>query len=111
LRPETSQGIFANFKKLLSFNQNKLPLIVAQVGKSFRNEITPKSGLIRQREFLMAEIEHFLDPELKYKPYEKFCGDAENTIVTILDEKAQLNSNKAIKIRLRDAVNLVSFFI
>lgn len=92
---------------MLSYNQNKLPLIVAQIGKSFRNEITPKSGLIRQREFLMAEIEHFLDPELKYKTYEKFNGDIENVQVRIFDENAQLNSVPASKIRLRDAVNAV----
>ncbi len=78
-----------------------------------RNEITPKSGLIRQREFLMAEIEHFLDPELKYKAYEKFIGDVENVKVNIFDEKAQINSLAPIKMRLRDAVNAVlfSFFL
>eukprot|EP00960_Hanusia_phi_P076026 768503-Hanusia_phi.AAC.3 len=44
LRPETAQGIFTNFKRLLEFNGGKLPMTVAQIGKSFRNEIAPKQG-------------------------------------------------------------------
>lgn len=49
LRPETAQGIFLNFKRLLEFNQGKLPFAAAQIGNSFRNEISPRSGLIRVR--------------------------------------------------------------
>ena len=60
LRPETAQGIFTNFKRLLDFNGGRLPMAVAQIGKAFRNEIAPKQGLLRQREFEMAEVEHFL---------------------------------------------------
>ncbi|XP_022200284.2 glycine--tRNA ligase [Nilaparvata lugens] len=62
LRPETAQGIFVNFKRLLEFNNGKLPFAAAQIGNAFRNEISPRSGLIRVREFTMAEIEHFCDP-------------------------------------------------
>lgn len=65
LRPETAQGQFLNFNKLLDFNNEKMPFASASIGKSFRNEISPRSGLIRVREFLMAEIEHFVDPESK----------------------------------------------
>jgi len=68
LRPETAQGIFVNFKRLLEFNQSKLPFAAAQIGNSFRNEISPRSGLIRVREFTMAEIEHFCDPSDKSHP-------------------------------------------
>uniref|UniRef100_A0A336M2S1 Glycine--tRNA ligase n=1 Tax=Culicoides sonorensis TaxID=179676 RepID=A0A336M2S1_CULSO len=68
LRPETAQGIFVNFKRLLEFNQGKLPFAAAQIGNSFRNEISPRSGLIRVREFTMAEIEHFCDPNQKDHP-------------------------------------------
>nr|QBB01682.1 Glycine--tRNA ligase [Cotesia chilonis] len=68
LRPETAQGIFVNFKRLLEFNQEKLPFAAAQIGKAFRNEISPRSGLIRVREFTMAEIEHFCDPKDKSHP-------------------------------------------
>ena len=50
------QGIFTNFRRLLDFNGGKLPMAVAQLGKSFRNEIAPKQGLLRVREFEMAEV-------------------------------------------------------
>ncbi|KAF2457288.1 hypothetical protein BDY21DRAFT_286222 [Lineolata rhizophorae] len=63
LRPETAQGQFLTFQKLLEFNQGSMPFASASIGKSFRNEISPRSGLLRVREFLMAEIEHFVDPE------------------------------------------------
>ncbi|TVY42966.1 Glycine--tRNA ligase 1, mitochondrial [Lachnellula subtilissima] len=63
LRPETAQGQFLNFAKLLEFNQQQMPFASASIGKSFRNEISPRAGLLRVREFLMAEIEHYVDPE------------------------------------------------
>ncbi|KAI9746568.1 MAG: Glycine--tRNA ligase 1, mitochondrial [Claussenomyces sp. TS43310] len=63
LRPETAQGQFLNFAKLLEFNQQQMPFASASIGKSFRNEISPRAGLLRVREFLMAEIEHFVDPQ------------------------------------------------
>ena len=62
LRPETAQGIFVNFKRLLEFNGGKLPFAAAQIGQAFRNEISPGTGLLRVREFTLAEIEHFVDP-------------------------------------------------
>lgn len=65
LRPETAQGIFVNFRDLLYYNGNKLPFAAAQIGTSFRNEISPRAGLLRVREFQQAEIEHFLHPENK----------------------------------------------
>lgn len=49
LRPETAQGIFVQFKRLYEFNNYKLPFAAAQIGTSFRNEISPKSGLLRVR--------------------------------------------------------------
>jgi glycyl-tRNA synthetase len=68
LRPETAQGMFVNFKRLLEFNQGKLPFAAAQIGTSFRNEISPRSGLLRVREFEQAEVEHFCDPADKSHP-------------------------------------------
>ncbi|KAJ4304108.1 Glycine--tRNA ligase 1, mitochondrial [Collariella sp. IMI 366227] len=59
LRPETAQGQFLNFAKLLEFNTGQMPFASASIGKSYRNEISPRAGLLRVREFLMAEIEHF----------------------------------------------------
>lgn len=77
LRPETAQGIFVNFKRLLEFNQGRLPFAAAQIGNSFRNEISPRSGLIRVREFTMAEIEHFCDPNDKQHPKFENVKDVE----------------------------------
>ncbi|KAM9926240.1 hypothetical protein OXX59_003350 [Metschnikowia pulcherrima] len=68
LRPETAQGQFLNFSKLLECNNERMPFASASIGKSFRNEISPRAGLLRVREFLMAEIEHFVDPEDKRHP-------------------------------------------
>src|SRR5690606_643657 len=59
LRPETAQGIFANFKSVLDTSRVKLPFGIAQVGKSFRNEITPRNFIFRSREFEQMEIEFF----------------------------------------------------
>ncbi|KAJ3327267.1 Glycine--tRNA ligase 1, mitochondrial [Blyttiomyces sp. JEL0837] len=68
LRPETAQGHFLNFKRLLEFNVDQMPFASASIGKSFRNEISPRQGLLRVREFTMAEIEHFVDPTDKAHP-------------------------------------------
>jgi len=80
LRPETAQGMFVNFKRLLEFNQGKLPFAAAQIGNAFRNEISPRSGLIRVREFTMAEIEHFCDPTLKNHPKFVKIADTEMSL-------------------------------
>jgi len=62
LRPETAQGIFLNFQRLLRFNRNKLPFGIIQIGKAYRNEISPRQSLIRLREFTLAEVEVFVAP-------------------------------------------------
>jgi glycyl-tRNA synthetase len=69
LRPETAQGIFTNFHLLYQYNRKKLPFGVVQVGKGYRNEISPRQGTLRQREFSMAEAEVFFDPKDKTHPY------------------------------------------
>ena len=63
LRPETAQGIFVNFKNVIDSTRVKLPVGIAQVGKSFRNEITPRNFTFRSREFEQMEIEFFCRPE------------------------------------------------
>lgn len=68
LRPETAQGIFIPFKRLLRFFRNRLPFGVVQLGKSYRNEISPRQGVIRLREFTQAEAEIFVHPEDKTHP-------------------------------------------
>src|SRR5438132_6104622 len=62
LRPETAQGIFVNFKNVLQFSRKKPPFGIAQVGKSFRNEITPGNFIFRTREFEQMEMEYFVPP-------------------------------------------------
>ena len=62
LRPETAQGIFLNFKNYLQFCRKKPPFGIAQIGKSFRNEITPGNFIFRTREFEQMEMEFFVPP-------------------------------------------------
>ena len=101
LRPETAQGIFVNFKRLLEFNQGKLPFAAAQIGAAFRNEISPRSGLIRVREFTLAEIEHFCDPADKSHP--KFSGVAD-TEMTLYSACNQMNGEPAKLVKIGEAV-------
>lgn len=63
LRPETAQGIFVNFKNIIDSFHPKLPFGIAQIGKAFRNEITPRDFVFRVREFEQMEIEYFIKPE------------------------------------------------
>lgn len=63
LRPETAQGIFINFKNVLDTSRRKLPFGIAQIGKAFRNEVTPGNFIFRTREFEQMEIEYFCRPE------------------------------------------------
>lgn len=86
LRPETAQGIFINFKRLYEFNQNKLPFAAAQIGLGFRNEISPRQGLIRVREFTMCEIEHFVDPNDKDHPKFSKVADLDVNLYSACDQ-------------------------
>ncbi len=70
LRPETAQGIFVNFKNVTDSTRVKIPFGIAQVGKSFRNEITPRNFTFRSREFEQMEIEFFCHPSTSRKWYE-----------------------------------------
>ena len=88
LRPETAQGQFVNFAKLLEFNQQRMPFASASIGKSFRNEISPRSGVLRVREFLMAEIEHYVDPQ-GGKKHERF-DEIKDVELVLLNRHTQL---------------------
>ncbi len=81
LRPETAQGIFVNFPVLYQFSRKKLPFGVVQVGKGFRNEVSPRQGIIRLREFSMAEAEIFFDPE--YKNHENFDEMKDDIMIVV----------------------------
>ncbi|RAP46788.1 MAG: glycine--tRNA ligase, partial [Methanosphaera sp. rholeuAM74] len=65
MRPETAQGIFIAFKRISRFYKDKLPFGIVQLGKSYRNELSPRQGVIRLREFTQAEAEIFVDPNDK----------------------------------------------
>ena len=69
LRPETAQGMFVNFKNVLSTSRVKVPFGIAQIGKSFRNEITPRNFTFRSREFEQMEMEFFCSPETSQEWY------------------------------------------
>jgi glycyl-tRNA synthetase len=69
LRPETAQGIFVNFKNVLDSTRVRIPFGIAQIGKSFRNEITPRNFTFRSREFEQMEIEFFCHPSLSAQWY------------------------------------------
>ena len=76
LRPETAQGIFVNFKNVMRTTRRKLPTGIAQIGKAFRNEITPGNFIFRMREFEQMELEFFCKPgsdEEWFKYWEEFC--------------------------------------
>ena len=72
LRPETAQGIFLNFKNILDSCRVKLPFGIGQIGKAFRNEITPGNFTFRTREFEQMEIEYFCHPDNKKELYEQW---------------------------------------
>ncbi len=77
LRPETAQGIFINFKNVLQFSRKKPPFGIAQVGKSFRNEITPGNFIFRTREFEQMEMEYFVPPPEAQRWFEYWLGERE----------------------------------
>jgi glycyl-tRNA synthetase len=77
LRPETAQGIFINFKNVLQFARKKPPFGIAQVGKSFRNEITPGNFIFRTREFEQMEMEYFVPPAEAQRWFEHWLAERE----------------------------------
>lgn len=74
LRPETAQGIFTNFKNVVDTFYPDLPFGIAQIGKAFRNEISPRDFVFRSREFEQMEIEYFIDPEKWEEAFEMWVG-------------------------------------
>jgi len=67
LRGETAQGMFVDFKQILNSSRQKIPFGIAQIGKSFRNEVTPGNFIFRTREFEIAELEYFINPKSDWK--------------------------------------------
>ena len=101
LRPETAQGIFTDFPRLLRFYRDKLPFGAVQIGKSYRNEISPRQGMIRLREFTQAEAEIFVHPEGKKHP--RFALYTEYR-VPLLGCSGQEGKGETVELTMRDAV-------
>ena len=101
MRPETAQGIFILFKRLERFFRGKLPFGVVQLGKAYRNEISPRQGVIRLREFTQAEAEIFLNPKDKTHP--KFA-QIENEVLRLNSQEVQENDLEPLEITAREAL-------
>ncbi len=96
LRPETAQGMFTSFSALYRHNRERLPFGAIQVGKGYRNEISPRQGMIRLREFNMAELEYFINPH--EEPGHDFTPWSEQMITLIADGQGE------IQMSFKDAV-------
>jgi glycyl-tRNA synthetase len=83
LRPETAQGIFTNFANVLNTSRRKLPFGIAQIGKAFRNEVTPGNFIFRTREFEQMELEYFVRPEDAAASHEEWLATYQEWIASL----------------------------
>lgn len=103
LRPETAQSIFVDFNRLKRMARKQLPFGVVQTGRGYRNEISPRKGIIRLREFSMAEVEVFYDPEYPEHPrFDRVKGD---TLRLWTAEKQDEKDENYIEIKVEDAID------
>jgi glycyl-tRNA synthetase len=102
-RPEAAQGIFVNFRRILETMRERFPLGIAQVGTVLRNEISPRQGPIRLREFTIMDFELFFDPEEPDCPYLDEVASDELAIVT--EETRSKGTKNATKIKVGEAVD------
>ena len=101
-RPEAAQGIFVEFNRLYAMAREKLPFGVIQIGHALRNEISPRQGLIRLREFTIADLEFFFDPE---DPNCCLLKDVENETLRIyLAPEREACSEKIVEVTVKDAI-------
>lgn len=89
LRPETAQGIFVNYKNILDTQRVKLPFGIAQIGKAFRNEITPGNFIFRLREFEQMEMEYFVKPGTENEIFKKIVEERLNWYINDLGIKKE----------------------
>ncbi len=96
LRPETAQGIFVNFKNVLRTSRKKIPMGIAQIGKAFRNEITPGNFIFRTREFEQMELEFFCKPGTDLEWFEYWRNFCKNFLLNlgIKEENIRLRDHK-----------------
>lgn len=115
MRPETAQSTYIAFKRLWEISRKKLPFGAMQIGKSYRNEISPRQYILRLKEFTQAEIEFFTDPDDKYE----YLNLKSDTAIKIVDKDDKISEisvkeayeqgiimNKAIAYFLQKSVNL-----
>ncbi len=102
LRPETAQGIFVEFPRLKEYARNRLPFGITQIGRAYRNEISPRRGIVRTREFTQAELEQFVDPAEDEPPLEEVT-DVDVTLYPI--EEQQKDGGEYIETTVGDAVS------
>jgi len=102
LRPETAQGIFVEFPQLAEYARNQLPFGVAQIGTAYRNEISPRRGLVRAREFAQAELEVFVDPDEDEPPLDRV---ADVTLPLYAGEAQQADDGGVRHLTVREAVD------
>jgi len=101
-RPEAAQGIFVEFSRLFGFSREKLPLGILQIGRALRNEISPRQGLLRLREFTIADLEYFFDPE---EPNCYLLKEVENEKLRILLAKTRSRgSENIVEVSVKEAV-------
>ena len=93
LRPETAQGMFVNFKNILETSRKKIPFGIAQIGKSFRNEINTKDYLYRIREFEIAEIEYFVKPGEDEKWFDYWLSEWQKFFLDLGIKKSNLETH------------------
>ena len=95
LRPETAQGIFVNFKNVLRTSRKKVPFGIGQIGKSFRNEITPGNFIFRVREFEQMELEFFCEPDTDLEWFDYWRSFCHNWLLSlgIKDENLRLRDH------------------
>ncbi len=102
-RPEAAQGIFVEFNRLYSAAREKLPFGVIQIGHALRNEISPRQGLLRLREFTICDLEFFFDPE---EPCCRLLKDVENEALPILVcDKREKNCEDVTNFTVREALD------
>ncbi len=110
LRPETAQGIFIDFKRLADYFREKLPFGVTQIGRAYRNEISPRQGVIRLREFNQAELEYFVDPRNKSHPQFERYKEQKIKLVDKFDNEHYITLSEAVEKGII-AHELLAYFI
>ena len=107
LRPETAQGIFTEFPRLSSYSREKLPFGVAQIGTSYRNEISPRKGLTRLREFTQAELELFIHPD-QLAPSNNISNSLKLPLLSYENQQKNINSVNLLTAKEALESNIIS---